>query len=120
MTRITPQTVLVPAALALGLLVLAGCSGQEASKSAAPAPAAASKPVSSEDLRLKLAAADRVDGTEDRVVTQCAGCRLNMAGKAEHAVQIEGYTLHLCSDSCKAEFSKDVAGNVAALEIPQT
>ena len=43
-----------------------------------------------------------------------------MDGKAEHPIQVEGYTLHMCSDACKSYFEKDLQANLAALEIPQS
>lgn len=63
-----------------------------------------------------LAAADAHDGATDHVVSECAGCMLGMAGDPAHAVTHDGYTLHFCSDTCKATFEKDPAAGVARLE----
>ena len=113
-------TLLLPAAL----LALTACGSQEQAQKApaasTPAAESATAPLSSDELKLKLASADALDGAEDQVVTRCSGCRLGMNGKAEHPISVEGYTLHMCSASCKAHFEKDLQGNLAALEIPQS
>lgn len=62
-----------------------------------------------------LAVADAADGVEDKVAHKCAGCALNMDGSAEHAVTVDGTTLHLCSSMCKEYFSKDLTGNLESL-----
>ncbi len=51
-----------------------------------------------------LAAADAHDGTEDHVVSECAVCGLSMPGDAGQAVTVDGYEVHMCSDSCKSQF----------------
>jgi len=67
----------------------------------------------------KLAGADLVDGEADHVVSRCAGCALAMEGKAEHALQVEGYEMHFCSDSCQSNFEEDTLAKVAQLDIPE-
>jgi len=62
---------------------------------------------------LKLA--DAADGIEDKVATKCAGCALAMDGDAAHTVSVDGYTLNLCSASCKSHFSTNVEGNLKKL-----
>ncbi len=62
-----------------------------------------------------LKTADAADGVEDKVATKCSGCALGMDGKAEHSVDVDGYSLHLCSGMCKEYFSKDIAGNLETL-----
>ena len=57
------------------------------------------------------------DGTEDHVVSQCPGCSLAMAGNAEHALEVEGYELHFCSDSCKGKFAENSEANLMALDV---
>lgn len=64
-----------------------------------------------------LAKADAVDGTTDKVVHKCAGCALHMDGKAEHAIAIEGYTMHFCKPACYDRFKADTAGEVLKLKI---
>ena len=63
-----------------------------------------------------LAAADAHDGTVDKVVSECTGCGLGMAGDAAHSVTHEGYELHFCSDSCKSGFEADPVAGLKNLE----
>ena len=62
-----------------------------------------------------LKTADAADGVEDKVATKCSGCALGMDGDAAHTVEVEDYSLHLCSSMCKEYFSKDVSGNLKKL-----
>lgn len=114
---------LAPVLALAAALALAACGGAghaDHESSAAATAGTASAPAGSADLKLKLASADALDGTTDHVVELCSGCRLGMNGKAEHPITVEGYTLHMCSESCKAAFSKDLSANLAKLEIPQS
>ena len=104
----------------IGLLV--ACGGSSSSPQVAtPTPeakttVAAPAPIEvGPELLEALKTADAADGTEDKVATMCSGCALSMSGKAEHAVSVEGYSLHLCSAMCKEYFSKDLAGNLKQL-----
>jgi len=72
-----------------------------------------------EELESKLAAADRVDGEEDKVVSRCPGCGLAMPGSDEYALAAGDYSLHFCSDSCKGRFEKDLQESVMALAVPE-
>jgi hypothetical protein len=108
----------IPALAFAAALVLAACGGE--GERAEPVEEVASASLGSDELKLKLASADALDGQTDQVVELCSGCRLGMSGKAEHPITVDGYTLHMCSEACKAAFSKDLAGNLAALEIPQS
>jgi YHS domain-containing protein len=38
-----------------------------------------------------------------------------MGGKAAHAIDKDGYTLHMCSAMCKANFEKNLDANLAGL-----
>ena len=67
-----------------------------------------------------LASADKVDGTEDKVIHQCAGCALAMAGSSDNALQVGEYEMHFCSTYCKGVFEKDTETAVMALVIPTT
>jgi len=62
-----------------------------------------------------LAKADSADGTEDRIVKKCAGCALAMDGDAAHTIEAHGYTLHMCSATCKTHYEADLEGNLAKL-----
>lgn len=74
-------------------------------------------PASQDDLRVRLAAADRLDGSEDQVVHRCVSCNLHMDGSAEHAVTVDGYTLHLCSEACRARTAADPREVVMTAQI---
>ncbi len=105
-----------------GALALAACSPETESGAPAPDPAPASQPAASGEVPSPvgaiLAKADALDGTEDQTVGRCANCALGMDGKAENALEYEGYTLHLCSPHCKDEFSKGTEAKVLALNVP--
>ena len=77
----------------------AGCSPQTQT----PEPA---KPLSEVALS-KLAAADKLDGKEDKVITKCPACMLNMDGHAKHSSQLEGYTVHSCHQACAEALEAD-------------
>ncbi len=63
-----------------------------------------------------LAQADAVDGTADKVVANCAGCQLQMAGKAEHALTVGSYAMRFCSGNCKTRFGEDMHASIQGLE----
>jgi hypothetical protein len=67
----------------------------------------------------KLAKADKLDGTTDKIVHRCAVCALGMDGKSELALEVADYTLHFCSEGCRKAFSKNVTKSILDLEIPQ-
>jgi YHS domain-containing protein len=73
-----------------------------------------------EEARAKLAMADAADGKEDHVISKCITCGLAMDGKPKHAVEIEGYTFHLCSSGCKTIFSKDPSAALVAIKPPKS
>lgn len=58
----------------------------------------------------RMAAADRLDGTEDHVITRCPSCALRMSGKAEFSCQIGDYTIHSCSKNCNLQVCEDPDG----------
>ena len=108
--------------MTLLLTIVIACGGAEPAPAAAPTPspkapvAAAAEPAAPNTALAEiLKTADAADGKEDHVVTKCAGCALAMDGDAEHSLSVDGYTLHLCSDSCKSHFSQDVEGNLKKL-----
>jgi Fe-S oxidoreductase len=73
--------------LALPLFVFAGCGGH---------PEQPQTPADPSEVSARLAMADAQDGTVDKVVSNCAGCKLHMAGKKEHAAAVGDYTLYFC------------------------
>ena len=73
----------------------------------------------SQESLVQLAAADAVDGTTDKVVSNCLRCGLGMAGSPEHIATAGEYKLHLCSAECKADVEKDVAAALATVKIPK-
>jgi hypothetical protein len=104
--------------LALVLVASAGCSGQGGStnsgaSAASSAPAAAA--LTDAEMSARLVAADRADGVEDHVVSECTPCGLHMHGSAEHSVTAEGYTFHLCSEACRKTMAADPKAAIARL-----
>ncbi len=85
--------------MAAFLLFLTACSGGSAT------PAAVGE--KQFDEAAVLAAADRADGAEDRVVGKCAVCKLGMDGSPEYTSVHAGYAFHLCSAHCKETFDHD-------------
>jgi hypothetical protein len=92
-------------ALAIALSAC-GASGDPAPKASTPDEPA---PTSADafDRAAVLKAADAHDGTEDHVVSECTGCGLMMEGDPAHAVTVDDYELHFCSESCASTFGKD-------------
>ncbi|MCA8973182.1 MAG: hypothetical protein KDC98_00600 [Planctomycetes bacterium] len=92
---------------------LCGCTAEAKPEQAPPAevpsaPAPAGNtgfdglaPAPTPDLIAKLEKADAQDGKTDKVVSNCAGCQLHMAGMAEHPLKVGGYTLHMCKGCAK-------------------
>ncbi len=70
-------------------------------------------------VKAKLVKADAVDGQVDKIVAKCAGCSLAMDGSEKYTMPLAGYTLHLCSEHCKTNFSKDTAKKLLAIEITE-
>jgi hypothetical protein len=92
--------------LLLTALLACGAQTQES------APAAAVDPAK---VAAGLHKADLADGTADKTVHKCAGCALAMGGKAAHSIAKDGYALHMCSATCKANFVKNLDANLAKL-----
>ena len=120
--RLNPRT-LSCMTIAMLLLLGPGCkkdSAKETVESAdvavKPEAAALTTEVRAEVER-KLAKADALDGTTDKVVSKCLMCALRMDGSNEHTAELAGYTLHLCSESCKTSFEADPAAKVLAVQI---
>jgi YHS domain-containing protein len=70
-------------------------------------------------LTAKLAEADKLDGKADKIIEKCPGCGLKMDGKSEYSVEVSGYTIHFCSETCKEQFAKDLTKSIEDLEIPE-
>jgi hypothetical protein len=102
-------------AAAFGLTACGGGSTETARAKKAETPAAAqqataqptARPAGELRYQAILAKADAADGTVDHVVASCASCSLGMDGHAEHAVQLEGYTLHACSAACARRIKEE-------------
>ena len=114
-----------------GLLVvlglLAGCSGgssydepvAQVEETAAEAVEEAAAVIEvNDEILAALARADAVDGTEDMVVAKCPGCALAMEGSADHAMHVDKYELHFCSDDCKGRFEETASESILALAMP--
>ncbi len=63
-----------------------------------------------------LAAADAADGSKDKVVAKCGGCKLGMDGSADHALKVKDYEMHFCSADCKSHFAENTEKAVMALK----
>jgi hypothetical protein len=100
----------------LGVVLLAGCGGESPPpEESASAPAPAEIEITPA-LQAKLAGADLMDGTEDKVVSRCTGCGLAMEGSDEHTVAVGDYELHFCSESCRDNVTDEA---ILALVIPE-
>lgn len=120
------RTVFTLLMIILLAMLFTACGGQEAETveaepAAEPAEAVAEEaPVVDEAMMVAvLEKADAFDGTTDQVVSKCASCAMMMDGKAEHAVEVAGYTMHFCNDHCKETFEANVEEAVVALQIPE-
>lgn len=107
-----------------GLLLLSplaiGCGGETGNgDEEGDSTTAAVTNVSIDDsLNAKLAEADAADGNADKTIHLCYSCALGMDGSAEHSVEVNGYTAHLCSEYCQESFSKDAETIVTDTKIP--
>jgi hypothetical protein len=90
-------------------------SGQEPNVVVAPVAAGLNVAAPTFDKTAALAKADLADGTADKVAQKCMGCSLAMDGDAAHAIEHEGYTLHMCSSECKMNVEGDLDGALAEL-----
>ena len=100
------------------LLIACGGTSNITPASTTKAPAAPfmqAVAVDAAKLAQGLKVADAADGTEDKIAHKCVGCALSMDGKAEHAIEVDGTTLHLCSAMCKAAVVKDVKARLVDL-----
>ena len=103
------------------LLVSAGCKKEEPAEPASAIGALAEKAaeVGETTVAAVLVRADKVDGTEDKVVSKCAGCALSMDGSPDHTLKAEGYTLQFCSAECKDMFAADTTKSILDMEFPE-
>ncbi|MCA9138463.1 MAG: hypothetical protein KDB00_16945 [Planctomycetales bacterium] len=113
MARITTLTAL--------LLVVTACGCEKKTETATPdAPASTAGDASPSDATLvALQKADLVDGTEDHVISKCYVCSLGMDGKEEFAVDVHGYSAHLCSSTCRDHFQESSESVIADTKIPE-
>lgn len=112
-------------AMAVILATLAGCPEKEQPPptTADDTKAEVSEPqepveAASAEVEAKLAQADKVDGTVDKIVSKCSGCALAMDGTPDHALEVAGYKLCFCAAQCKETFAKDTTKSILAMEIP--
>ena len=101
-------------AIMLGMMLWTGCGSDPAPDESVPETTQLSSPTAAALAALEKA--DAADGTSDKLVTRCLPCNLSMAGKAEHASKYGEYTVHLCSDHCKAYFERDPEKVLASLK----
>ncbi len=72
-----------------------------------------------DEMLVKLAAADKLDGSEDHVIGKCYVCRLGMDGKPELTVKVGDYTANLCKEHCRDHFAAHWPTVVEETEIPE-
>ena len=107
------------------LLVSAGCRKEEQAKpgstigTLADKAADAGKTAGETTVAAILARADKVDGSQDKVVSKCAVCSLVMDGSPDYTLQVEGYTLQFCSAECKDIFAADPTESILKMKFPQ-
>lgn len=98
------------------ILAFAFITGCEEKKAEITTPSAeATAPV---DIEAKLAKADAFDGKTDKVVAKCSACQLHMEGSPDQVVELKGYKLHFCSESCKKSYEKEPEKSFAAMKMP--
>ena len=106
------------------LAVVAGCKEQkpvetDAGPAVQVAQAVQDAAASPADVQAKLAAADVVDGTADKIVKRCASCALGMDGSSDHTLTAMDYTLYFCTERCAKVFAEDTTKSILAMEIPE-
>ena len=69
-----------------------------------------------DDLNARLAAADALDGAEDKVISNCYSCQLGMKGKGELAAQVNDFAANFCSEGCRTRFQEEAADMIAKIE----
>lgn len=69
--------------------------------------------------KANLAAADKLDGAEDKVVHRCYSCALGMDGDAANAAKVGDYELHFCSEGCVDNFVGSADDVLATTGIPK-
>ena len=107
-----------------GLLILVaavawGCGSQEGESAAGHAADAVKEQgsaVAQAAMVQILAAADAADGSEDKVVSKCAGCKLGMDGSADYTLKVKEYEMHFCGADCKSHFAEDTEKAVMAMK----
>ena len=101
------------------MAIAVGCGGQESDTPAADVShetESGGDAVAQSAMMTILASADNADGTADKVVSKCAGCKLGMDGSADYALTVEGYEMHFCGADCKSHFADDTKNAVMALK----
>lgn len=102
---------------ALGLMA---CGGGEGRSESAEAAETVEPIVIGPEAEGRLAMADAADGSEDHVVSKCVGCGLHMAGDPRHSLEVDGYELQFCSETCRDGFLMDPTGALLALDLPES
>ena len=98
-----------------------GCSSDKtkANMQGDPATATTNDSVrSSNEFLTRLEAADLLDGKQDHVIGKCYVCELGMNGSEKFSVNVQGFTAHLCSKSCKQEFETSTEKIVLNTNVP--
>ncbi len=98
------------------LVLLTACGGPDPKPAEEPAGPLVSKAKPSAATLEKLAAADRLDGTEDKVISRCPSCSLMMDGKPEFSCKIGEFTTHSCAKHCNEAVCADPDKVFATIE----
>ena len=104
----------------VAILAIAGCEAKQVEKAV---PTVSSSPTRSTAAfstaaLSRLEEADKLDGKPDHVVGKCYVCSLGMDGSEKFAVNVDGYSCHLCSKSCQQDFEKSTEEIIISTSIP--
>jgi YHS domain-containing protein len=102
--------------LLIGSFLMLGCSQPEPPK--VPSKPATESKAADPKVLMKLVAADRLDGKEDKVIEKCYVCGLGMDGEAKFAETVHGYKAHLCSETCQHHFHDESDKIILETEVP--
>lgn len=97
-------------------IAIAGCDAKTQEKTV---PITQASPTLSSAAMSRLEEADKLDGKSDHVIGKCYVCSLGMDGSDKFAVQVDGYSFHLCSKSCQQDFEKSTEEIVLNTTVPK-
>ena len=104
----------------VAMLSISGCEAKKVEKAVptvSSAPTRSTATLSTVALS-RLEEADKLDGKPDHVVGKCYVCSLGMDGSEKFAVNVDGYSCHLCSKSCQQDFEKSTEEIILSTNVP--